>query len=154
MREALADRRIYAALALALLLALTAALLASSPPPAVAGGPGHDRPERIRTERLVRSTAPDAKAVRQSYVRIWAPLPASVGPHPKACDYLGYLRYRSSRGPRNPAKARAIITAMPGFLGGAMSFDQVARNTVRNAAKRGRFVEFWAIDRRANCLEE
>ena len=67
----------------------------------------------------MRSTAPDAKIVRQTYVRIWAPLPDSAEPHPKACDYLGYLRYRSTRGPRNPEKARAILIAMPGFLGGA-----------------------------------
>ncbi len=154
MREALVDRRLHVALAIAALTALAAILLASAPQPAAAGGPGHDRPERIRTERLVRSTAPDAKAVRQTYVRIWAPLPASSPPHPEACDYLGYLRYRSPRGPRNPAKARAILIAMPGFLGGAASFDQVARNVVRDAAKRGRSVEFWALDRRANCLED
>lgn len=154
MREALVDRRLHAALVVAALTAFAALWLASSPQPAAAGGPGHDRPERIRTERLVRSTAPDAKAVRQTYVRIWAPLPDSAPAHPKACDYLGYLRYRSRRGPRNPAKARAILIAMPGFLGGAASFDQVARNVVRDAAKRGRAVEFWALDRRANCLED
>src|SRR3712207_8890290 len=48
----------------------------------------------------------------------------------------------------NPAKARAIVIAMPGFLGGAASFDQVARNVVRNAAQKGRFVEFWALEDR------
>ena len=154
MREAPVDRRLHLALALACLLAAAAALLATSPPPAAAGGPGHDRPERGRTERLIRSTAPDAKIVLQSYVRIWAPLPDSAEPHPKACDYLGYLRYRHARGPRRPQRARAILIAMPGFLGGAASFDQVARNTVRNAARKGRFVEFWALDRRANCLED
>src|SRR5688500_12056991 len=154
MRGRTVDRRVTVAIALAGLLALAATLIATAPPAATAGGPGHTKPAKVRTEKLVRSTAPDRKLVKEFYVRIRAPLPASVGPHPKACDYLGYLRYRSARGPRNPNKARAIITAMPGFLGGAMSFDQVARNTVRNAAKRGRFVEFWAIDRRANCLEE
>jgi hypothetical protein len=47
-----------------------------------------------------------------------------------------------------------VIVIIPGFLGGAGSFDQVARNTVRGAAQRGRHVEYWSLDRRANCLED
>jgi hypothetical protein len=106
------------------------------------------------TETPVGSDAPDAKQVRESYVSIRDPLPESVGPHPAACDRLGYLRFRARRGPSNPKRADAVVTLIPGFLGGASSFDQIARNVVRDAAARKRFVEVWAIDRRANCLED
>ena len=30
----------------------------------------------------------------------------------------------------------------------------MARNTVRAGRRRGRYVEFWALDRRSNCLED
>jgi hypothetical protein len=107
-----------------------------------------------RVERPVHSLAPDARLVKESYVRVYKPLPASYGAHPKACDWIGYLRFRSSQGPRMASRADAVFAIIPGFLGGAGSFDQVARNTVRDAAARGRHVEFWSIDRRSNCLED
>jgi pimeloyl-ACP methyl ester carboxylesterase len=107
-----------------------------------------------KVERTVRSLAPDAKLVKESFVRVYSPLPADAGPHPAACDWIGYLRFRSARGPRKSTKADAVFAIIPGFLGGAGSFDQVARNTVRDAAARHRFVEFWALDRRSNCLED
>jgi hypothetical protein len=106
------------------------------------------------TETPVRSEAPDAKRVKMSYVSIADPLPESVGPHPAACDSIGYLRFRARRGPAESKRADAVVTLIPGFLGGASSFDQIARNVVRDAAARKRFVEVWAIDRRANCLED
>lgn len=106
------------------------------------------------TETAIDSEAPDAKRVKESYVSIVDPLPESAGPHPAACDSIGYLRFRSRRGPAESKRADAVITLIPGFLGGASSFDQVARNVVRNAAARKRFVEVWAIDRRANCVED
>ena len=106
------------------------------------------------TETAVHDEAPDAKKVELSYVSIRDPLPESVGPHPEACDSIGYLRFRHRRGPVEAKRADAVITLMPGFLGGASSFDSIARNVVRNAAAKKRFVEVWAIDRRANCLED
>jgi len=121
-------------------LALTAA------PAGAAGSPV--------TETAVRSEAPDAKLVKESYVSILDPLPDSVGPHPAACDSIGYLRFRHRRGPAESRGADAVVTLIPGFLGGASSFDQIARNVVRDAAARKRYVEVWAIDRRANCVED
>ena len=100
------------------------------------------------------SAAPDAQLVRESYVRVFDPLPESSGAHPEVCDWIGYLRFRSAKGPRRSQDADAIVVIIPGFLGGAGSFDQVARNTVRTAAERGRPVEYWSLDRRANCLED
>jgi pimeloyl-ACP methyl ester carboxylesterase len=107
-----------------------------------------------QVERTVHSAAPDAHLVKESFVRVYKPLPKRDGPHPKACDWISYLRYRNAGGPRKPSRADAVFVIIPGFLGGAGSFDQVARNTVRDAAKRGKDVEFWALDRRSNCLED
>jgi pimeloyl-ACP methyl ester carboxylesterase len=92
--------------------------------------------------------------VKESFVRVYKPLPKRDGPHPKACDWISYLRYRGVHGPKDPSRADAVLVIIPGFLGGAGSFDQVARDTVRDAAERGEDVEFWALDRRSNCLED
>ena len=107
-----------------------------------------------RAETPVRSAAPDDALVAESYVRHHAPLPESAGPHPEACDWIGFLRFRNARGPAEAARADAVITLMPGILAGSSSMDQVARHTIRLAAERGRNVEVWTIDRRANCIED
>jgi hypothetical protein len=125
------------------------ALLLLLPAPAAA----HPKPG-TQVARPVHSAAPDANLVKESFVRVYKPLPKRDGPHPEACDWISYLRYRSAHGPRRPARADAVFVIIPGFLGGAGSFDQIARNTVRDAAQRGMHVEFWALDRRSNCLED
>lgn len=68
---------------------------------------------------------------------------------PDEHDALRLVRYRVD--PAEPA--RAIVVLMPGFLGGAGSFDPLARALVR-ASKPGDAIEAWAIDRRANLLED
>ncbi|MBF6176471.1 hypothetical protein IU476_33895 [Nocardia blacklockiae] len=93
-------------------------------------------------------------AVIASVVTRPVPLPASAPPHPAACDNLSYLRWRSADGPDDPAEADRVLVAQPGIFEGAGAFDSVARNTVARAAERGRHVEFWALDRRSNCLED
>ncbi len=127
-------------------LCASVAALAGVPAAAVAAGEV--------TETPIASAAPGAKRVLTSHVSIVDPLPESAGPHPKACDSIGYLRFRSSEGPEESKRADAVITLIPGFLAGASSFDVLARNVVRDAAKRGKDVEVWGIDRRANCLED
>jgi hypothetical protein len=107
-----------------------------------------------RIERAVRSQAPNAGRVEESYVRVREPLPKSAGPHPKRCDSVGYLRFRSRSGPGRSARADAVLVSMPGILAGASMHDQVARNVVRLAARRGLDFEYWVLDRRANCLED
>ncbi|CAM5738149.1 hypothetical protein SALBM311S_11375 [Streptomyces alboniger] len=87
-------------------------------------------------------------------VRVKVPLPASFGARPAACDWLSYLRYRSSAGPAASADADRVLLAQPGILEGAGAFDSVARNTVARAAEQGSHIEFWALDRRSNCLED
>ncbi len=107
-----------------------------------------------RTERAVRTPAPDARAVKESHVRLHAPMPESSPAHPDACDWISYLRFRHADGPRRSSRADAVLTLMPGIFAGGGSFDQVARHTIRRAAKRGRQVEVWGVERRSNCLED
>jgi hypothetical protein len=121
--------------------------------PVAGGAPRHRRPV-TRIETTVRSAAPDRRIVRESYVRLRAPLPASDGPRPAACDWISYLRFRSTHGPRAAYRADAVFVTMPGIFAGASMLDQFARNTVRAAAARGRHVEVWTLDRRSNCLED
>ncbi|MCW2902845.1 MAG: hypothetical protein JWO67_5110 [Streptosporangiaceae bacterium] len=106
-----------------------------------------------RIEVPVPSSSPITD-VAESVVRVKVPLPGSAGSHPPECDWLSYLRYRDRGGPAASASADKILIAQPGILEGAGAFDSVARNTIVRAADKGRHIEFWALDRRANCLED
>ncbi|WP_018654482.1 hypothetical protein [Actinomadura flavalba] len=106
-----------------------------------------------RSETAVTSSSPVSE-VRESVVRVKIPLPKAAGARPPECDWLSYLRYRHEDGPAESAKAHRVLVAQPGILEGAGAFDGVARNTVAAAAKSGRHIEFWALDRRSNCLED
>jgi hypothetical protein len=130
--------------------AVVAALVLLFAAPAGAATP---KPGSMRAT-VVKSFAPKAKLVRETYVRVYDPLPDAAGPHPAACDWIGYLRFRSADGPRDPSRADAIGVFMPGYLGGSGYYEPLARNTVRNAAAKHRSVEIWALDRRSNCLED
>ncbi len=61
------------------------------------------------------------------------------------------VRYRVDATPPKPA--RAVVVMMPGFLAGTGSFDGLARALVRRSTE-GDAIEAWAIDRRANLLED
>ncbi|MEO5876867.1 MAG: hypothetical protein ABIS86_00550 [Streptosporangiaceae bacterium] len=106
-----------------------------------------------RTETPVVTSSP-VTGVAESVVRVKVPLPASAGAHPEACDWLSYLRFRDVNGPAKSVDADRILIAQPGVLEGAGAFDSVARNTIAQAAARGGHLEFWALDRRSNCLED
>ncbi len=92
--------------------------------------------------------------VLKSVVTIDAPLPDSVGPVPAACQQLRYLRYRRDGGPADPQQADSVLVIMPGTLAGAGSLEMHALQTVQHAADRGKSIEYWALDRRSNCLED
>lgn len=92
--------------------------------------------------------------VTQSLVKLKVPLPAKAAAHPEACDWLQYVRWRSVNGPTDPMKSDGVAVLMPGILEGAMAYDVLARNVIREAARRGRSVEVWGLDRRGNCLED
>jgi hypothetical protein len=110
-------------------------------------------PAATRVETPVASSSPITDVV-ESLVRVYVPLPASAGAHPAACDWLSYLRYRSASGPAASASADRVLVAQPGVYENAGAFDSVARNTVSAAARQGSHIEFWALSRRSNCLED
>lgn len=106
-----------------------------------------------RTETVYPTSSPVTSVVA-SKVTLAVPLPPGSLPHPQACDTLSYLRWRAVDGPRSSADAERVLVAQPGVFEGAGAFDSVARNTVAVAAEAGRYIEFWALDRRSNCLED
>lgn len=106
-----------------------------------------------RTETRYASSAPITSVIATVVTRT-VPLPARAAPHPAACDRLSYLRWRSADGPADSADADRILVTQPGIFEGAGAFDSVARSTVALAAQSGRHLEFWALDRRSNCLED
>jgi hypothetical protein len=101
------------------------------------------------------STTP-APGLRRDVFQVDAPSPpanpTTGEATPTALDATQVARYRQDVEP--PAPARAIVIAYPGFIGGAGSFDALARNLVERAADDGVVLEVWAIDRRANLLED
>ena len=70
---------------------------------------------------------------------------------PADLDFVRVVRYRVDADPPKPARAVAVL--MPGFLGGAGSYDPMARAIVRRSAGDEAF-EAWAVDRRSNLLED
>lgn len=93
--------------------------------------------------------------VTTSAVTVRAPLPATFGSRPAACDNLAFLRIKRTSGPAVPSNADKVLIAQPGVLEGASAFQSVASNLVHRAwAENGKNIEFWAVDRRPNCLED
>jgi hypothetical protein len=80
------------------------------------------------------------------------PNPSSGEQTPTELNQARFLRYRYDLG--EPEDPRAIVIGVPGFLGGGASFDGVARSLVRMGAEQGVELEFWAIDRRSNGMED
>lgn len=79
------------------------------------------------------------------------PNPVRNAETPKEQNRIRVVRYR----PASNARPRAILVLLPGFLGGAGSFDPLARAMVRRSLNDpGGAVEAWAIDRRSNYLED
>ena len=70
---------------------------------------------------------------------------------PDALNRARFVRFHASSG----AAPSAIVIAMPGILGGAGSFEFLARALVRRSLTEAAGpIEVWAIDRRSNFLED
>jgi hypothetical protein len=74
--------------------------------------------------------------------------PTTGDSSPPETDFVRVMRYRPDPAPDDVS---AVLLLVPGFLGGAGSLDGVARGVVLAAAAP---VEVWALDRRANFLED
>lgn len=96
---------------------------------------------------------PAVQGVIAEEVVLFSPAPAGNGRAPAACDRIRYLRFRPATDTGEPCAVRAVVLMIPGYLGGAGSFTSLARNLV-GLAGTATPVEVWAIDRRANCLED
>lgn len=105
-------------------------------------------------------TPPDSVVVEAGVRREVRDVPAPAPPGnpatglatPAALNRVRVLRYRVDA--PTPVAVRAVVIAVPGFLGGAGSFDPLARALVRRSMAAGAPVEVWALDRRSNALED
>lgn len=100
------------------------------------------------------STVPEAGVRREIFLVEGftpPPNPETQGATPANLNATQVLRYRQDS--EDPLPARAILIAMPGFLGGGASFDALARALVRRGLD-GQPLEVWALDRRSNLLED
>ncbi|MEV6767471.1 hypothetical protein AB0N05_02450 [Nocardia sp. NPDC051030] len=110
-------------------------------------GPVSANPIGTDTETTV--SVSDGIEVRQ--VRLYDPLPDSVGSHPAACDSIDYLRYRFSDGPDDPQRADTVLLAQPAAFMGAFSLDQIARNSLNQLRSKGTRGEWWSLPQRSGC---
>jgi pimeloyl-ACP methyl ester carboxylesterase len=76
------------------------------------------------------------------------PNPLSGKATPAQYNRIRFLRYRAQA---DPGAVQAIVVCVPGMPAGAMAYDELARRLVRLSGGR---VEVWAVDRRANLLED
>lgn len=93
--------------------------------------------------------------IRREVLRVKTP-PVPANPvtgtaTPASLDAVHVVRYRVNSA--DPKPARAVLVLMPGFLGGAGTFDALARAVVARSTADAP-LEAWAIDRRANALED
>ncbi len=77
--------------------------------------------------------------------------PSTRASTPETLNRVQVIRYRPDGAAGEP---RAVVVAMPGFLGGAGSFDALARALVKRGTAASEPVEVWVIDRRSNLLED
>ena len=149
--------------ALAILLVLSSGCGDDDAPPVLDGGDVADAdaqrdggPPRDWPLLEVPATTMVEPGVVRDVVRVPGfappPNPTTGAETPTDLDATQILRYREDADPPRPV--RAIVIAMPGFLGGGGSFDALARHLVLLGAASGDSVEVWAIDRRANLLED
>jgi pimeloyl-ACP methyl ester carboxylesterase len=134
-------------------MVLCACLVAA---PAWSYSPAGPVPEDLKGPETKLWTMDDVNAVVDvSYVTIDGYEKVSQYGAPKACDKVSFLRFRNKHADGNPEHADADLLMVPGILEGANGFDFIGRQLVYLAATEyGKNIEVWAMDRRANCLED
>ncbi|MFO0692195.1 MAG: hypothetical protein U0230_01435 [Polyangiales bacterium] len=116
-----------------------------------------DRPGDYYAATVPAATVPETGVRREifevpGYVPSANPDATTNAATPSRLNATQVVRYRVDA--RTPVPVSAIVLAMPGFLAGAGTFDQLARILVRKSAAEGTPIEVWAIDRRSNLLED
>jgi hypothetical protein len=106
---------------------------------ALTGAAPDARGAQTRTETPVTSTGPVA-GVTETMVRVRAPLPASFGARPAACDWLSYLRYRSVDGQRAGSQTRARH-ASPGCVISTSGSQANSRGPTRSSTNSRRITD-------------
>ena len=107
------------------------------------------------------SLEPIPQAVIVEEELVFSPYPRDNGEIPGShvgawdCDYIRFTRYRPET-TGAPKEVEAILVLIPGFMGGANSFDYIGRQLVSMAEADAGVgsLEVWALDRRTNCLED
>ena len=107
------------------------------------------------------SLDPIPQAVIVEEELIHSPYPRDNGEIPGSfvcgwdCDYIRFTRYRPEA-VGAPKAVEAILVLIPGYMGGANSFDYIGRQLVSMAEADAGVgsLEVWAVDRRTNCLED
>jgi hypothetical protein len=91
---------------------------------------------------------------------LYSPYPRGNGEVPAGhvydwdCDYVRFIRYRPETD-GTPKEVNAVLVLIPGYMGGANSFNYLGRQLVSMAEQSGSgSLEVWAVDRRTNCLED
>ncbi len=95
-----------------------------------------------------------ATVVRDSFMVdgfVPPPNPVSGTATPAEFNATRVLRFRSSQ---QRGEAHAVVVGMPGMWAGATSLEPLARALVQRSIDAQQPIEFWAIDRRANLLED
>jgi hypothetical protein len=107
------------------------------------------------------SREPIPQAVIVEEVLVSSPYPRENGEIPGEllcgwdCDFIRFTRYRPETAGA-PKPVEAILVLIPGYMGGANSFDYIGRQLVSMAEADDGVgsLEVWALDRRTNCLED
>ncbi|AUM14649.1 hypothetical protein [Ketobacter alkanivorans] len=74
---------------------------------------------------------------------------------PEQCKDVNFLRFKTRSSSDDAALADAAVLLVPGILEGANGFEYIGRQLVYMAKVfRDKDIEIWAMDRRANCLED
>lgn len=115
---------------------------------------GPDAGPRDWPEMTAPTSSMPVPGVLRDVVRIDVPAappnPTTGTATPAELNRLQLLRFHAMSG----AAPHAVVVAMPGFLGGAASFEGLARELVSQSITAGAPIEVWAIDRRSNLLED